>query len=205
MRLSVDLRTGKRLVAEVDATQEATGREILNELAAIADAPGMADAIEVELDWSILRLHGIGQEVLVEEPDYMHNPRRFIPSLLVTCSVFDAQQQLLRELEIDGDPATAQQYARVSREALQSTSVVGYRHTEAEAAFCGWQIVSAGSPIDQQTFGQYAIHELAAQRRAWIAAMVLPAGWSFRCVGNTVVDCVSPMGRTYKLQLSVDI
>jgi hypothetical protein len=205
MRLSADLSSGRTLVTDVDDTLATCGRELLAELTSAARELSDAGVVEVEVAWAIVRLHAVGDHVFVEEPDYSHDPSRFTSSLSITCRIVDMQRMLLHRVGADGDYVTAKQYVRVSREAMQSISVVGHRHHDV-APFTGWQIVSARTTDPKgDDHGEYAVCELAAHRLAWIVAMVLPHGWAFRYVGNTLVDAVSPQRETHELNLSVDV
>jgi hypothetical protein len=205
MRLSADLSPGRTLVTDVDETLAACGRALLAELVPAArELPDGGEA-DVEVAWAAVRLRAAGDHVCVEEPDYSHDPSRFTSSLSNTCQIAGLQRELLRRVGADGDDVTANQYVRASSGAMQSISVVGHRHRDM-APFTGWQIVSAGTTDPEGgEYGQYTVRELAAHRLAWIVALALPAGWAFRCVGNTIVDAVSPQRRTHELKLSVDI
>jgi hypothetical protein len=205
MRLSIDLPSGQPLTTEVDDAHAARAHELLARLVEPAAMLADRDTSESELDWATVRLRAHAGAVVAEEPDYSRDPSRFVPSLSVTCRVFDAQQMVLGAVGVDSQPVAAHQYVRVSLAAMSSISVVGYRQRDLEEPFTGWQLVSTASAADDEVSGQYTVRELAEQHLAWIVAMVLPDGWSFRCVGSTVADCVSPEGRTYELLASLDV
>jgi hypothetical protein len=204
MRLAVDLPAGRPLTTEVDEAHAARGHEVLTRLVESALALEDHATVDTELDWATVRLRAMPDSVIAEEPEYSRDPNRFVPSLSVTCRVFDQQQTVLRTVGIDGQPVAAHQYVRVSLAAMNSTSIVGYREADLEEPFTGWQLVSTEAPAEADASGQYTVRELAEHRLAWIVAMVLPTGWSFRCVGNTVADAVSPTGQTYELLTSLD-
>jgi hypothetical protein len=203
MRLSIDVSSGKLLVSDVDETQEACGRDLLGRLATRASTLSGEESVSVDIDWATLRLRANSRLVVAEEPDYLRDPKHFVPSLSITCLIFVAQQRLLRMLHVNDQPVKARQYARVSRDAIQAVSVVGYRHKEVEAPFTGWQVVST-MPPQERIWGLYSIRELTAQRLVWLVAMNLPTGWAFRFAGNTLMECVSPEGVTHELNFSVD-
>jgi hypothetical protein len=204
MRLAVDLPSGRPLTSEVDEAHAARGREVLTRLVESAGTLADRATVDIELDWATVRLSAAPDAVIAEEPEYARDPSRFVPSLSVTCRVFDQQQNVLRAIGIDGQSVAAHQYVRASLAAMNSTSIVGYREADREEPFAGWQLVSTEALADCDASGQYSVRELAEHRLAWIVAMVLPTGWSFRCVGNTVADALSPTGQTYELLLSVD-
>lgn len=204
MRLSIDLKSGLRLVTEVDDAHAECGRELLGRLMAPAAMLAGSGTVDLEVAWTTVRLSATADEVVAEEPDYARDASRFTPSLAVTCRTLDMQRKVLQTVGVDGEPVTAEQYVRVSRDAMNSTSVAGYRHRDLEAPFSGWQIVSAAA-ADENAFGMHTVRELAASCLVWIVAMVLPVGWSFRCVGHTLVEGVSPEGRIYELLESVDV
>lgn len=203
MRLAVDLPSGRSLLTEVDDSLTDCGRELLGRLVAAAATLAAGGTIDVDVAWTTIRLSATADGVIAEEPDYAH-PDRFTRSLSVTCRILDMQREVLRTVGAHGEPVTARQYVRVSREAMRSTSVVGYRDRDLEAPFTGWRIVSAAS-TDETEFGMHTVRELAACCLVWIVAMVLPVGWSFRCVGHTLVEAVSPEGQAHELLVSVDV
>ena len=204
MKLHLRLPSGKTLSAEVadrDAPDDHAWFERLREPAA---ALGPGQSIELALDWAVLRLedHADGPRLL--EPDYAGTELdRFVPGVAATDRVFGAQQALMRTLRLTPQPVGAEQYLRVSAAALRQVSVVGHRHAESAPEFCGWQIVSVDTD-DDEPFGQYRVRELARLRLAWMVALGLPVGWSFRYAGHTLIDCVAPDGHTQAMRLSFD-
>ncbi len=204
MRVSIDPPSGAALVTEVDESQAECGRELLGRLAAPAATLAGSGMVDVDISWTTIRLRATPGEVVAEEPDYAGDAGHFTPSLSVTCHILDMQRDMLLTVGVDGEAVASDQYVRVARDAMDSTSVVGHRLPELEAPFTGWQIVSAGTP-DEAEFGQYAVRELARSHLVWIVPMVLPTGWSFRCVGHTLVEALSPQGQTFELLASVDI
>jgi hypothetical protein len=143
--------------------------------------------------------------VSVEEPHYDDpNATDFVASVARTGRIFAKQEWLLQTLGVEGHAVDAGQYVRVSSVALHAVSVVGYRRPESELTFTGWEIVSASSPTSKG-YGLYALRELSRLRLVWIAAMILPTGWAFRFVGQTLVDCVSPQGETREIMVSIDL
>lgn len=205
MRMSKELSSGRQLVIEVAEDQTDCGRKLLSQLATRADSVAVGEAVEVDACCTTVRLRSGKHEVVVEEPDYAQDPSRFIASLSVTCLISDSQQRLLHELGVNEDHVAASQYLEVSQEAMRSVSVVGYRREDQEEPFTGWQIVATTGAAAEDSWGMYSVRELAAHRLVWIVPLVLPVGWSFRCVGNTLVDCVSPARQTHPLNISIDI
>jgi hypothetical protein len=119
--------------------------------------------------------------------------------------IAELQRELLGAVGTQGEPMGPGQYVRVARAALESVSVIG-RHAADEPPVTGWQIDparSAGS--DAGLYGQFDVAELMEERPVWAVAVALPVGWSFRCVGNTIVEARSPEGSAYDVMLSVDL
>ena len=95
------------------------------------------------------------------------------------------------------------QYVQVSRAAIESLSVVGFRRDDHDEEFTDWEIVATAEDPEAARFGYYSVRELAALHPEWLVAMSLPAGWAFRFDGDTLVDCVSQDGRTIGLNMKV--
>lgn len=115
------------------------------------------------------------------------------------------QRDLLRTVGATGEPAGAGGYIRVARTALEAVSVIGRRYRD-DLPLTGWQIDAAHSAQpDHGVHGQFQLRELIADKPAWVVAAALPVGWSFLCVGNTIVEAVSPDGTTHEPMLSVDV
>jgi hypothetical protein len=204
MRVSIDPPSGAPLVTEVDESQAECGRELLGRLVAPAATLSGSGMVDVDISWTTIRLRATGDEVVAEEPHYAGDTGRFTPSLSVTCHILEMQREMLLTVGVEGEAVAPEQYVRVSRDAMHGTSVVGLRQPESEAPFTGWQMVSAGT-LEETQFGQYAVRELAHSRLVWIVPLVLPTGWSFRCVGHTLVEAQSPQGQAFELLLSVDV
>ena len=204
MRVSIDPPSGAPLVTEVDESQAECGRELLRRVVAPAATLPGSGTVDVDIAWTTIRLRPTADEVVAEEPDYAGDAGRFTPSLSVTCRILELQREMLRAVGVEGEAIAADQYVRVSDDAMHGTSVVGLRQPDPEVPFTGWQLVTAGIS-DETEFGQYAVRELAQSRLAWIVPLVLPTGWSFRCVGHTLVEALSPQGQTFELLVSVDV
>jgi hypothetical protein len=204
MKFTIALASGKTLVGEANEAHAGSANGLLARLAEPAATLATGERIDVEIEWSTIRLCADAITVTASEPDYLHDPTRFLPSLAFTSGVLDAERKLLQALQLVGDPPLAASYARVSEAAMRAVSAVGFRHHERDRLFSGWQIVGIEhGPKDQ--FGQYMPRELAALHPAWLAAMSLPAGWAFRCVGRTIMDCVSPEETTHVVMISLDV
>lgn len=204
MKLSLRLSSGKTLSAEVNEPDERDAHAWFERLRAPASKLGTGETTEVVLDWAVLRLVADANEVRIFEPDHSFaDPGRFVPGVAATARVFRAQAQLMQLLRLVPEPVRAPQYVRVAQAALKGVSAFGHRFAESETGFTGWQISSAASP-EADTFGQYSVRELAHLRLAWVVALCLPAGWSFRSAGNSLIDCVDPGGQTHAVMLSID-
>jgi hypothetical protein len=97
----------------------------------------------------------------------------------------------------------AEQYVHVSSSAIDAPGIVGYRRNEQDP-FTGWEIIATTEDVESATFGYYSVRELSAKRPEWLIALPLPAGWSFRFVGKTLIDCVSPDGETHPMNIFVE-
>lgn len=203
MRLTRALPAGRALAADVDDADEAVGRMLLERLATTASALPAGASSTVDVDWATLRLRAAGQLVAAEEPGYGRDGEHFRPSLARTSRIFAAQRQLIAQLNVEPEPVTATQFVHVSAGAMGAAVVVGHRGDDESGPFTGWRVVSTTDEVETASFGYYTVRELARQRPAWLAAMILPRSWSFRFSGSTLVDCVSPAGETYAIGLRI--
>lgn len=205
MKLSLRLPSGKALDAEVQDSGAPPAHAWFERLRAPAAALSPGRSAEVALDWAVLRLEDRGGELQLLEPDYAGaNLERFVPGVAATDRVFGAQQRLTQGLHLAPQPVGAAQYVRVAESALNHVSVFGHRQAETAPEFSGWQIVGVGAAEDSP-FGQYSVRELAQLRLAWMVALCLPVGWSFRFTGQTLIDCAAPDGSTHAVVLSIDV
>ena len=206
MKLALELSDGRILQAEADPAETAEGRALLRRLAAPAALLRAGETSIADVDWAVLQLRADERTVTVAEPDYHADPTAFVPSITLTSRVFAAERRLLRMLGVEGVPAGARQFVRVAADALQAVSVVGVRQADDEAPFSGWQIVPASTmPSADAAHGLYAVHELAALRPAWMAALCLPPAWAFRFAGRCLVDAVAPGGTTHALGILIEV
>lgn len=117
-----------------------------------------------------------------------------------------AQQRLLAALGLPWGAAPADgDYIRVADAALRADAVIGVRG-EDEPPLTGWQVEPA-APMESETttpHGQYQMRELATLRPAWLAALALPPGWSFRCVGRELVEAQAPDGTRHRLGITME-
>lgn len=85
-------------------------------------------------------------------------------------------------------------YVQVADLAMRVAGVFGMCHAgRIELPLTGWQLDPAFIPFDDdRVYGIYHVDELAARRPVWVVPLVLPAGWSFYCDGNTLIDVLAP-------------
>jgi hypothetical protein len=203
VRLTLALPAGRALAADVDDADEAVGRMLLERLATTATALPAGASTTVDVGWATLRLRAAGQLVTAEEPGYGRDGEHFHPSLARTSRIWSVQQQLIARLNVEPEQVTATQFVHVSAGAMSAAEVVGHRGDDESGPFTGWTVVSATEVLETASFGYYTVRELARQRPAWLAAMILPRSWSFRFSGDTLIDCVSPAGETSEIGLSL--
>src|ERR1043165_3970403 len=94
----------------------------------LGKAPG-ADGSErrVRLDWGLVKVVRRGNEVILEEPDYKHDPLRFVPQLTFTCAVLRAQQLVHDRLGVRAEPVTYDNFMLVYPGALAAARVAATR------------------------------------------------------------------------------
>lgn len=119
------------------------------------------------------------------------------------------QRRLLAALGLtQGAAPAAGDYIRVAEAAFEAGAVTGVRADD-EPPLTGWQIEPAApaaglaEPV-HGPHGQYQLRELLARRPPWLAALVLPAGWSFRCVGRELVEAAAPDGTRHRLAITLE-
>jgi len=205
MIITTPLKNGRRLLADIDPPCADAARALCQRLVATAEPLQDSQTIEVEIDWAKLRLVDKPGEVQVEEPDYRAAATQFLPSLRATAWVFTLQAELTTRFSLQPLPLKVSHYVRVERAALTAVSVVGKRLPDMQEPFSGWQIVSASSSQGQHDHGQYSAFELATLRLAWMVPLCLPVEWAFRCVGQTLVEVVTPEQDTWPMMLSLDL
>ena len=201
MKLTRPLDSGLTLVAEVCDECGGLGAQLLDRVAAAATALRSGETT-IELDWATLRLRVVEREVHVGEPE-LGASARFSDSIVRTSRALLAGQELMRRLAIAPLPVSVEQRVRIASDALSATSIVGVREAETDQIASGWQLTAATEKGNEQ-FGLYTVRQVAEQWPHWCAALALPAGWAFRFVGRTLLDCVSPDGKTHEVMLSID-
>lgn len=207
MIVTTPLNDGRQLLAEVDPACADSARALCQRLGATAESLPESQAIDAQVEWAKLRLVAEPGAVRVEEPDYRSDATQFVRSLRATAWVFALQAALTARLNVPPLPLQASHYVRVERAALTAVSVVGKRLPDMQEPISGWQIVCAAppQPPHEHGHGQYSAVELAALRLAWMVPLCLPLGWAFRCVGQTLVEVVSPDQRSVTVMLSLDV
>jgi hypothetical protein len=112
-------------------------------------------------------------------------------------------RQLMRLLNVQAQPVRDEQYVQVSRIAIETASVVGFRRPGEGGMFTGWEIVGTTEDLESAKHGYYSVRELAALRPAWLVALQLPPNWAFRFDGDTLIDCVSDTNVTFPVNMKV--
>ncbi len=204
MKKSLSLSSGHELIADVCDDCANIGDELFARLAEPAGRLKSGETATTELDWATVLLRAEEQSIFVDEPDYAYDSSRFVESLRVTSQVFLLQRQLLQMVGAMAQPVAAQNYVRVSDDALRAISVIAHRFAEADPILTGWQVISPASD-QNNAFGLYTVRELTVNHLVWCVPFVLPAKWSFRFAGTTLLSCESPNGEKNDVMLPIDL
>jgi hypothetical protein len=111
-------------------------------------------------------------------------------------------EQVARAAGVTPLPPGDDEYLHVSFAAIEAHSILGVRREDEGQPFTGWEIISIAEDVETAKFGYFSTIELEAVRPEWMMALALPAGWSFRFEGTTLVHCMNPAGVTIPMQLA---
>ncbi len=204
MRLTAQSNTGLVYVTEIseELSQQAG---LLLRIVTGEPVPAQGESLKVSLDWNIVRLTHIGDEVFVEEPDYTRNAQDFVPGLNFTCAVLRAQQLVHERLGVGAEPVNYDQGVLVYPNGLTATSLVAIRQSSEIPEDSGWRVFDAGE-IDWSSQPEARrVYEIAPTRPALLSIISLPIGWSIRMEQGTLEETVSPEGERLSINMAIQL
>ncbi len=197
MKFSRQSRNGV-IVAECGAELRAQAETLLR-LAAESDAegPGLGDGSVIEYGWAPLKVQATGEELALCEPDYVHDPNQFLPTVDGTLRVLAAQSLLLAALGIEGIAAKYDQGLVARRGALAAEQAYLLRRAPVSDRDSGWY---AGLATDKATppdseLEPHFIYALFARRRTFMQVLALPYDYLAVFEGDELAAVLDPHDR----------
>jgi hypothetical protein len=200
------LRSNGGLPYVSDVSEELRGQAelLLPQIASSAAELLPGQQTRVRVDWGIVRLVRRGDELVVEEPDYLVQPLRFIAGLNVTCAVLRAQQEVLERLQVSSRPVQYDQFMLVYAAGLTAARIAAIRQDPQQPGDSGWRVFEA-SDIDWSVQPKAVrIYDIPSSRPSLMAALALPTGWAVRLRQGTLVEAVAPENRHIALDMSFE-
>jgi hypothetical protein len=204
MRLTAQGKSGLLYVTEISEAlyQQAS---LLLHLVTGEPVPAQGKSLKVPLDWNIVRLTHIGDEVFVEEPDYTHDAQDFVPGLNFTCAVLHAQQLVHDRLGVGAEPVNYDQGVLAYPNALTATSLVAIRQSSEILEDSGWRVFDAGEIDWSRQPEARRVYEIAPTRPALLGIISLPIGWSVRMEQGILEETVSPEGERLSINMAIQL
>jgi hypothetical protein len=157
------------------------------------------------LDWGVVKLERQGNEVWVNEPDYRHDPRRYIPGMNFTCAVVRAQQCTHDRLGVSAEPVRYDQSILIYPRALSERPIAAIRQKGETPRDSGWRVFAV-EQIDWALEPRACyVYQLAVKRAALLAALSLPVGWSVQLEGETLKQAAAPDGSAFVVDLPIEL
>jgi len=204
MKLSMRGSSGLVYVTEVsDALRDQA--EILLRLIASREPVADGDHACVRLDWGIAKLERRGDEIVVEEPNYRGDPRRFVPGLNFTCAVLRAHQRVHERLCVGAEPVHYDQFMLVYPGGMTAGRIAAIRQATEREKDTGWRVFD-GARIDwaAEPEARY-VYEVAGERPALMAVLSLPVGWAVRLEGETLMEAAPPTGTGERIAIRMAV
>src|SRR5262245_17067483 len=159
----------------------------------------------VRLDWGVVKLERQGDEVWVNEPDYRHDPRQYIPGVNFTCAVLRAQQCVHDRLGVSAKPVRYDQSILIYPGALSERRIVAIRQKEETTPDSGWRVFAAEQIDWALEPGACYVYQLAVTRAALLAVLSLPVGWSTQLEGETLKEAAAPDGSIFRVGVPIKL
>jgi hypothetical protein len=159
----------------------------------------------VRLDWGVVKLVRHGNEVRVEEPDYKHDARRFVPGLNFTAAVLRAQQSVHDRLWVSPEPVKYDQNILVYARDLKPPELAAIRQKTEREGDTGWRLFDAVHIDWSAEPRALRVYEIARERPALMAVLSLPAGWSVRLQDGNLAEVAPPEGEPRTVGMPLEL
>jgi hypothetical protein len=157
-----------------------------------AEAVPLTEQTRLPIGWTTLSFTDDGERLIVQEPDYDHEPEnRTRPDISVSLATLARQRRVLEQVGVPGAAIDFDQHVLAIRGVLEQTEVMLIRVESPGGRMTGWRLTPAAGIEDSDEVETLPVYAILAARPELLDAMLLPPGYLVLYSGDQLTTVVN--------------
>ena len=157
-----------------------------------AEAVPITETTRLPIGWTTLSFTDDGERLVVQEPDYDHEPESATrPDISVSIATLARQRQVLEQVGVAGAAIDFDQHVLTIRGVLEQAEVMLIRVESPGGRMTGWRLTPAAGIEDSDEIDSIPVYAILAARPELLDAMLLPPGYLVLYSGDQLTTIVN--------------
>jgi hypothetical protein len=157
-----------------------------------AEAVPLTEQTRLPIGWTTLSFTDDGKRLIVQEPDYDHQPEQHTrPDISVSLATLARQRRVLEQVGVPGEAINFDEHVLAIRGALEQPEVMLIRVESPGGRMTGWRLTPADGIEDSDEIDSLPVYEILAARPELLDAMLLPPGYLVLYSGDQLTTIVN--------------
>lgn len=157
-----------------------------------AEAVPLTEQTRLPIGWTTLSFSDDGERLVVQEPDYDHEPEsRTRPDISVSLATLARQRRVLEQVGVAGAAIDFDQHVLAIRGVLEQVEVMLIRVESPGGRMTGWRLTPAAGIEDSDEVESLPVYAILAARPELLDAMLLPPGYLVLYSGDHLTTIVN--------------
>jgi hypothetical protein len=157
-----------------------------------AEAVPLTDKTRLPIGWTTLSFTDDGERLVVQEPDYDHEPEsRTRPDISISLATLARQRRVLEQVGVPGEAINFDQHVLTIRGVLEQAEVMLIRVESPGGRMTGWRVTPAAGIEDSDEIESLPVYVILAARPELLDAMLLPPGYLVLYSGDQLTTVVN--------------
>jgi hypothetical protein len=157
-----------------------------------AEAVPLTEQTRLPIGWTTLSFTDDGQRLVVQEPDYDHEPESHTrPDISVSLATLARQRRVLEQVGVPGEAIDFDQHVLTIRGVLEQAEVMLIRVESPGGRMTGWRLTPADGIEDSDEIESLPVYAILAARPELLDAMLLPPGYLVLYSGDQLTTIVN--------------
>jgi hypothetical protein len=157
-----------------------------------AEAVPLSDQTRLPIGWTTLSFTDDGKRLIVQEPDYDHEPETHTrPDISVSLATLARQRRVLEQVGVPGAAIDFDQHVLMIRGVLDQAEVMLIRVESPGGRMTGWRVTPAAGIAETDEVETQPVYAILAARPELLDAMLLPPGYLVLYSGDQLTTVVN--------------
>lgn len=157
-----------------------------------AEAVPITETTRLPIGWTTLSFTDDGARLVVQEPDYDHEPESHTrPDISVSLATLARQRRVLEQVGVPGAAIDFDQHVLTIRGVLEQAEVMLIRVESPGGRMTGWRLTPAEGIEESDEIDSIPVYAILAARPELLDAMLLPPGYLVLYSGDQLTTIVN--------------